>query len=309
MFLIIPVGVQYTARRYPVVTFTLMGINVTLYLVSLVMFWMYADADEAQREWMVFHLGLIPDHTTWYTFFTSMFVHGGFFHILGNMTYLFLFGSCVEDTIGRWQFTLFYFAGGLAAAVTYLIAAPAGPQGAIPMVGASGAITACIGAFVFLLAKTKINFRYLILFFFRLFSGDFWLPAWVVISFWFANDLFWAVVSYHVPEANDGVAFAAHVGGFVGGAAMIGGWKLFQRYRPAEKVSADVPQSMDAPVLAEPDPNEAPSVYLSQDGNQLGPFTPSQVSQMLALGSIGPRAFFWRDGMADWRSVAEFGRE
>jgi len=71
MFLIIPVGVQYTARRYPVVTFTLMGVNVTLYLVSLVMFWMYADGEEAQREWMVLNLGLIPEQTTWYTFFTS----------------------------------------------------------------------------------------------------------------------------------------------------------------------------------------------------------------------------------------------
>ncbi len=308
MILIIPVGVQYTARRYPVVTFTLMGVNAALYLVSLVMFWMYLDGTEEQREWLVLNLGLIPDQKTWYTFFTSMFVHGGFFHILGNMIYLFLFGACVEDTIGRWQFTLFYLVGGLAAAATYLIVTPPGPEAALPMVGASGAITACIGGFVLLLAKTKINFRYLIFLFFRFFNGDFWLPAWLVISFWFLTDVFFAVVSYHIPEANGGVAFAAHVGGFLCGLALIGAWKLLPRREPAADLD-ELPEPVAVPVLAGSDPNEAPSVYLFHNGTQLGPFTHGQVAQMLALGSIGQDAFFWREGMADWQNVNEFGRE
>jgi membrane associated rhomboid family serine protease len=173
MLLLIPVGVEYEAKRYPVVTFTLMGINVLLYLISLVIFFKFIDGDLEQRDWLAFNLGLIPAENVWWTYFTSMFVHAGFFHLLGNMIYLFLFGSCVEDTIGRWQFAVFYIVSGIIATVSYVVLEH---DSVIPLVGASGAISACIGGFVVLLAKTKINFRYLFWFFYRLYNGEFMMP-------------------------------------------------------------------------------------------------------------------------------------
>jgi membrane associated rhomboid family serine protease len=75
----------------------LMGINVLLYLISLVIFFKFIDGDLEQRDWLAFNLGLIPAENVWWKYFTSMFVHAGFFHLLGNMIYLFLFGSCVEE--------------------------------------------------------------------------------------------------------------------------------------------------------------------------------------------------------------------
>ncbi len=324
MFIIIPVGVQYTARRYPMVTFTLMGLNTALYLVSFFMWLGHLGngADNEAGDWLITNFGLIPAEKTSYTFITHMFVHGGLFHWLGNMVYLFLFGSCVEDTIGRWQYVIFYLVGGLAAAFTYMVAIPdAAPAVAaqagqlamlspqeIPMVGASGAISACIGGFLLLLAKTKINFRYFAFFFFRFFNGDFWLPTWLVVSFWFLSDLFWAVMSYKDPEANDGTAFAAHVGGMLGGLALMGIWKACRRY---------IPQPKDPDEEAEPEPLraapivkvvETPCIFVSTDGNQIGPFTPSQVKEMIVLGSVSGDAYFWKEGMAEWRSVNEFGR-
>ena len=110
MFFLLPVAVDYRARRYPVVTFTLLGINVALYLVSLLIF-----LGGNQDAPLVYHLGLIPEEGTWFTWVTSLFVHGGLFHVAGNMIYLYLFGACVEDLLGRWQYCLFYLGGGLLA--------------------------------------------------------------------------------------------------------------------------------------------------------------------------------------------------
>jgi len=307
MFLLIPVGVQYNARRYPMVTFTLMGINVLLYLVSLIFFFSNIDGDVEQREWLVLHLGMTPDQNVWWTYLTSMFVHAGFFHILGNMIYLFLFGSCLEDTIGRWQFAIFYLVTGVLATVAYTLVTPAGPESSIPLVGASGAISACIGGFVLILAKTKINFRYLIWFFFRFWSGDFWLPAWLVISFWFLSDLFWAVLSHSVPDANDGTAFAAHVGGTLVGVGLIGLWRFLPESLEPRHEYEELPARVYVNLPAN-NSTEVASIYLYHGGSQLGPFTPSQVAQMLALGSVDHSASYWQEGMEDWRNVSEFSR-
>jgi membrane associated rhomboid family serine protease len=306
MILLIPVGVEYNARRYPMVTFTLMGINVLFYLLSLIFFFSHLDGDPEQREWVVMNLGMIPEENVWWTYLTSMFVHADFFHILGNMIYLFLFGSCLEDLIGRWQFSVFYLFSGVAATIAYTIVTPGGPESSIPLVGASGAISACIGGFVLVLAKTKINFRYVIWFFFRLWSGDFWLPAWLVISFWFLMDLFWAVLSLKVPDANGGVAFAAHVGGTLVGAGLIGAWKLLpQSFKPRPEEEEEIPARVYVNVPVG-NAAEVAAIYLHHSGEQLGPFTSAQVAQMLALGSIDANASYWREGMADWQNVSEF---
>src|SRR5882724_4302095 len=183
MFILLPVGVDYRARRYPVVTFTLMGICVLVYLVTLGFKWS-GDADTVD-EWVYEYLWLTPGESHWWTYLTYQFVHGGFFHLAGNMVYLYLFGACVEDLIGRVRFTVFYLLCGVAAAFAHVLVTPDHFASELPMGGASGAISGCIGGFLLLLAGTRIEFKWVVFFFFRLWSGEFMLPAWLVISFWF----------------------------------------------------------------------------------------------------------------------------
>src|ERR1043166_467388 len=223
MFIVIPVGMNYQTRRLPIVTFTLIGLNVLVYLISLA-FTLSQGTDA--RDWIFEHLWLTPSDSAWHTYLTSMFVHAGFFHLLGNMLYLFLFGCCVEDLIGRWRFATLYLLSGLVAEFAYIAGSPEHFSSEIPMGGASGAISACMGAYLLLRAHVKIDFKYFALIFFRVFSGDFSMAAWIVITFWFLKDVFFAVLSYYVNQGGGGVAFGAHVGGFLAGMGLIGLHKL-----------------------------------------------------------------------------------
>ena len=225
------------------------------------------------------------------------------------MIYLFLFGSCVEDFLGRWQYVVFYLLGGLAASLVQFGVTSPGADALVPVVGASGAITACIGGFVPLLLKSKINFQYIALLFFRFYSGNFWLPAWLVISFWFLSDVFWAVRSYQNPQGGGGVAFAAHVGGFLAGLAMIAGWKFFigPHQQPVEENSADpVAAGGTAALGAGHGGAEKASIFLFQNEQQVGPYTRSQIHEMLQAGSIPEDAVYWYEGMADWQGIGRF---
>ena len=225
MFIILPVGVDYQARRYPVVTFTLMGLCVAIYLTTLIC--KVSGDSQAVDEWVFGHLWLIPGESHWWTYLTHMFVHGGFFHVTGNMIYLYLFGSCVEDAIGRVRYIIFYLLCGVAAAFAYILVSPDHFASEIPMGGASGAISGCIGGFLMLMAKTQIEFKWFIFFMFRLWNGEFMLPAWLVISFWFLADLAGMVLSNLINAHRGGVAFGAHVGGTLFGLGLM----AFERVR------------------------------------------------------------------------------
>jgi len=291
----------------PVITFTLIGLNVAVYLVGLA-FTLSQGKDAA--IWIYQHLWLIPEESTWHTYLTSMFVHAGFFHLLGNMLYLFLFGCCVEDIIGRWRFTALYLLGGFAADFAYIAGTPEHFASEIPMGGASGAISTCMGAYLLLRAKVKIDFKYFAIIFFRVFSGEFSLAAWVVITFWFLKDVFFAVLSYYVDEGGGGVAFGAHVGGFVAGMGLIGLHKLFspKKKTEAKRGPMRVTVRKSAPVAAYAPaalPNEAPTVYVYQGETQYGPYNLFQIQQMMAEGSVTADAQYWSEGMTEWRSVSE----
>lgn len=311
MFIVLPVGMNYQTRQLPVVTFTLMGVNVLVYLISLA-FTLTQGKDAT--IWIYEHLWLIPRDSTWYTYLTSMFVHAGFFHLLGNMLYLFLFGCCVEDIIGRWRFTVLYLLGGFAAELAYIAGTPEHFASEIPMGGASGAISTCMGAYLLLRAKVHIDFRYFAFIFFRVFSGEFSLAAWVVVSFWFLKDVAFAVLSYYAEDSGGGVAFGAHVGGFVAGLGLIGLHKLFS---PEQKqvMAKRGPMRAHLPHLparaSTPTPaataleNEVPTLYLYEGEAQYGPYNLFQIQQMLALGSVTNQALYWSEGMTEWRSVSE----
>jgi len=269
MFIVLPVGMNYRTQRLPIVTFTLIGINTLVYLVSLGFF--FSTRGESEL-WIYRHLWLTPSGSMPWNYLTSMFVHAGIFHLLGNMIFLFLFGCCVEDIIGRWRFLIFYLIGGLAAELSYIALTPGHFASDIPMGGASGAISTCIGMYLLLRADADIEFKYF--YFFLIFggvgSGNFSVPAWMAISFWFVKDLFWMVLGYISEQKGGGVAFGAHVGGLLAGLALIGIYQWRKR-KCGETVADETAMSPPARAVVETH-NETPTIYLHDGGVQSGPF-------------------------------------
>lgn len=163
------------------------------------------------------------DYPIWVTAFTSMFMHGGLLHIASNMLYLWVFGDNIEDAMGPGRFLLFYVLCGLGALAAQIVIDP-GSQ--TPIVGASGAIAGVLGAYLMLFPRGRVNvvtFIVIIPFFLR-------LPAVIVIGFWILIQFFsgWASLGPNVEEATGGVAYFAHIGGFLTGVILI--W-FFRRRR------------------------------------------------------------------------------
>jgi membrane associated rhomboid family serine protease len=146
-----------------------------------------------------------------------MFLHGGWLHLLGNMWFLWLFGNNVEASMGRGRYVAFYLLCGLGAALMQTFIEPSSPY---PMVGASGAISGVMGAYVILYPRVRIHMLVVLVVFFTRIS----LPAWVMLGYWFALQLLSGAMTYG--SGVGGVAFWAHVGGFLAGAALVG---LFKR--------------------------------------------------------------------------------
>jgi membrane associated rhomboid family serine protease len=155
-------------------------------------------------------LACAVDGESWFTPISSMFMHGGWFHLLGNMWFLWVFGDNVEDAMGHGGFLLFYLLAGLAAAAAQTLSSP---TSAVPMVGASGAIGGVMGAYAIRFPRHRID----VLFFFGFFIRVIPLPAWVMLGYWFVIQLLSGTVG---PAEGGGVAFWAHIGGFAAGAAL-----------------------------------------------------------------------------------------
>src|ERR1017187_5918025 len=117
MFIAVPVGMNYRTERFPIVTVSLIGLNMLVYLVTLIC---ALNTGGDSNDWVMQNLWLIPAQSYWWTYLTHMFVHAGIFHLVGNMLFLFLFGCCVEDLIGRARFACMYLAGGIIAALAYI---------------------------------------------------------------------------------------------------------------------------------------------------------------------------------------------
>lgn len=164
----------------------------------------------------------------------SMFLHGGWGHLLGNCLFFWVFGNNVEDSMGRVRFVVFYLLCGLAAAATHILVQPGSP---VPTVGASGAISGVLGAYLVLYPKVRVRMLFYFLVFFRVIP----VPAWAVLLWWFA----WQVISGLPelmsvrPEVSGGVAVWAHIGGFVAGLILV---KLFEN--PALVARRDIPADL-----------------------------------------------------------------
>ena len=159
------------------------------------------------------------------TIFTSMFMHGGWLHLAGNMIFLWIFGNNVEDSMGRLRYALFYLLGGIAAAIAQVAI---DPDATVPLVGASGAIAAVLGGYALLYPRARVLTLF---FFFFIFFIE--VPALVLLGLWIFTQFLPAVGQLATPELGEGggVAYWAHIGGFLFGLVAI---KLFAHRRSAE---------------------------------------------------------------------------
>ncbi len=290
MFFLFPVGVDYRTDRLPIVTFVIMSICVLLYLVGVVVFVEQVGQTDVLRDPLIDRFGLVPNKATTLTWFSHMFLHAGFLHLLGNMVYLFLFGAVIEDRFGRVRFALFFLIGGLIAAAVHIIFSNPSSAG-IPMVGASGAISSCLGAFVVLHPQTHVQFRYFFWLIFAFLNGEFTLPSWVVISLWFLNDLIGFGMETIATHTGGGVAFAAHIGGTVAGVIIAVGYRTL-RSKNGKRSSTS-------------DPGKTREIYLHHNGEKMGPFTRKEIKYMRETAVIDIDTHFWEEGMSSWKPIAK----
>jgi membrane associated rhomboid family serine protease len=242
---VFPIKDNVPTRRFPVLTLVIIGICVVVWFLFEESFWnISATGNERVMEY-----GAIPYEIThpgdecaldttgsqllcegqegvsgdapaqapwWVTIFTSMFMHGSFLHLAGNMLFLWIFGNNIEDSMGRVRFVAFYLLGGVAALAGQVLV---DPDAAVPTVGASGAIAAVLGGYALLYPHARVITVIFIIIFFTVVQ----LPALVVLGFWFILQLLPAF-SEPMGEGGGGVAYFAHIGGFLFGLATI---KLF----------------------------------------------------------------------------------
>ena len=163
---------------------------------------------------------LLDGGGTWYTPVSSMFMHGGWFHLLGNMWFLWVFGDNVEDAMSRGRFVVFYLLCGLAAASAQVVT---DPDSAIPMVGASGAIGGVMGAYARLHPRQKVDTLLILGFYVTTAS----VPAYLMLGYWFVLQVVGGLPS--LASAGGGVAFWAHIGGFLMGLLTVGWFRTSRR--------------------------------------------------------------------------------
>lgn len=217
----IPLRDTIRSRRFPVVNTMIIVVNVVAFLVET---WL----EPRSLDRLFFTLGLVPDGFwiggpgRWVTLFTSTFLHGSWFHVISNMMALYIFGDNVEDRLGHMRYLVFYILGGLLAGLTHLWAYPASE---LPTVGASGAIAAVLGAYLLLYPRAQVITLIPMFFFFRVVN----IPAPVYLGLWFLMQLFNGTLSLAVASfQSSGVAWWAHIGGFVAGFLLV---KLFEPHQ------------------------------------------------------------------------------
>jgi membrane associated rhomboid family serine protease len=220
----IPLKDENPIHSVPIITYLLIAINIMVFIFQTML--------GSYQEQFVYQFALIPNEvTSFFSFgsivdiFTSMFMHAGLAHIGGNMLYLWIFGDNVEDRLGSGKYLFFYILGGVIASAAHIIT---NPTSRIPTVGASGAIAAVLGAYLVLFPSQKVL---------TVIPFGFWLrmtmvPAFVVLGFWFLLQFFSGVLSLGGPDVG-GVAFWAHIGGFIFGVVFAYLFKKPDREYPA----------------------------------------------------------------------------
>jgi membrane associated rhomboid family serine protease len=232
---IFPLKDDVPSRSWPVVTLGLIGLNVLAFLYQMSLGIDARGPGAGAAEAFIVEFGVTPCRLThscssglsrlvgdfphpWATVFTSMFLHGGVLHVGGNMLFLWIFGNNVEDTIGHGRFVLFYLASGVVAVVGQTLITPTSN---VPMIGASGAVSGVLGAYLLLFPQATILTLVMVGFFIKFFR----VPALIVLGFWIVLQLLNGYITYSAQALgrgeSGGVAWFAHIGGFLGGIALL----------------------------------------------------------------------------------------
>jgi len=221
---VIPLYDNIPTRRFPLVTVGLIAINLLVFVYELMLSDTLFGLQGARLNELFYTAGLIPYELAhrvdipppdlvpwWLTSFSSMFLHGGWLHVIFNMLFLWIFGNNVEDTMGRLKFVVFYLVCGLVAGAAQVAI---DVDSTVPTIGASGAIAGVLGAYILLFPRARVLSVIPIFFFLQLI----YVPAWVLLGVWFGIQLLQGVLSV---GQQSGVAFFAHVGGFVAGLLLV----------------------------------------------------------------------------------------
>jgi membrane associated rhomboid family serine protease len=225
----IPIGDDNPTERTPFVNYTLIAVNI----LAWILFALAPAHDPSQIRWM-----LVPADLQWPTLFTSMFLHAGFWHLFGNMVFLWIFGDNVEDRLGHLGYIVFYFACGLGASGAHILS---DPSSTVPTLGASGAISGVMGAYVVFYPRAEVK---TLIWFGIWYSTIVRTPAFLWLGFWFVGQILLNLLS----QGAGGVAYVAHIGGFAAGAAVAGVMRgLGARWKSADPASIKDPAD-DAPL-------------------------------------------------------------
>ncbi|MBV9304073.1 MAG: rhomboid family intramembrane serine protease [Acidobacteriaceae bacterium] len=199
----IPLRALLYRKSTPVMTLLIIAVNLLCFLFEM-----------AQpiylRDRFVEHYALVPDQLRLTSFVTSMFLHGGWLHLLGNMWFLWVFGSHIEEAMGSARFLIFYLISGIASAMVQFVTSLGSP---IPTIGASGAIAGVMGAFLILYPRVRVVTLVFIIFFITTIQ----IPAAFMLIYWFAIQLLSGLGSLSSVSQAQGIAWFAHVGGFLAG--------------------------------------------------------------------------------------------
>ncbi|THF93545.1 MAG: rhomboid family intramembrane serine protease [Sulfitobacter sp. SK025] len=198
-----PIRDHNPSGRTPYVTYLLMAVNIGVFLSYVGLF-----GEDRALNIFFFEWALIPGRVTsgqdYSGLFTSMFLHGGWLHLAGNMLFLYIFGDNIEDEMGHIGYLIFYLACGVLSAGAHVISAPYSP---VPTVGASGAIAGVMGGYLLLYPKAKVDILIIFIVFFRIFP----IPAWIMLGLWLGMQLIGGIGA---DPTIGGVAYWAHAGGF-----------------------------------------------------------------------------------------------
>jgi membrane associated rhomboid family serine protease len=212
-----PIKDQNPTRTFPFVNYLLIAANIAAYVWESLLIRQSGEAAVVTGYGLVATRLLTDPFGEGFTIFTSMFMHGGLAHLGGNLLYLYIFGDNVEDSLGHGRYIGFYVLSGIVAAAAQILT---GIDSPIAMVGASGAISGVLGAYIVLYPRAPIlviNSIPLLWLFWGIFLS---FPAWLVIGFWFVGNLLSGVSSLGMGDVG-GVAFFAHIGGFVAGLLLV----------------------------------------------------------------------------------------